>query len=417
MTTVRITRSRHAIAMAAGLALAGLIAPGLAQAGEDDTPWSLTLSETVTRDSNFSRTEKPTPETVSSTAVRLSFDKIYGRQTYALDATWAANRYHNYKKVLNNDSKNLSGSFRTGLLRDLEFTLGGNVDENLNPIQNNVSGARVVRNLRKSHDLNTSLRYGIGGDWAVVGTLDRNHLDYSEKAYATLNADQTSQALRVNYYSTDLLYYGLGLRQVRTDYPDRKVFGTQEVQRDTNVDFTVNWQVTGMSNLDALVSRRQSTFASDDTRKLKGWNGSIDWRFTPRGLFTYGLNWSKLTSADRQVDTYVFAPGFKSDLATINNVTTYRAYANAQLTGKVTAGVNYSLSKSKYDYSNQGFFVTEATFARDSISHNAGFYLSYQPIRAVGLRCGTSMYSQTRDQTGIRFSGRSYDCSGSFTFQ
>jgi hypothetical protein len=408
--------------MAAVCSVCAVLAPGVAHAAEGDTPWSLSLSQTLTRDTNFSRSDKPVPETVSSSAVQLSFDQPYGRQLYQLDATLAANRYHNYKKLLNNDSKILSGNFKTGLLSNLEFTLGGSLNENLNPIQNNVSGDRVVRNLRKSRDLKTSLRYGIGGDWAVVGALDRNKLDYSEQAYAYQNANQTARSLRVNYYSTDLLVYGLGYREVRTDYPERLFNGTQEVQRDDNLDFSVNWQVTGMSNLDALVSRRTSTYASDDTRKARGWNGSINWQFTPRGLFSYGLIFSRLTSADRQVDTYVQVANpsvvvGQSDVSTVNNVTSLRAYADAQLTGKVAAGVTHSLSKTKYDASNSGYQARAFDFERNTVSHNTGLSLSYRPIRSVGLRCGVTRYSQTRDQYGIRFSGRSVDCTGSFTFQ
>lgn len=423
MTTARTLPSRHVIAMAAGVALAGLLAPGLAQAGDEDTPYSLTLSETVTRDSNFSRTEKPVPETVSSTAVQASYDKSIGRQTYSLDATLAANRYHNYKSRLNNDAKSLNGNFKTGLLRDWEFTLGGNYNEDLNPIQNNVTtGDRVVRNLRKSHDANASLRYGVDADWAIVGTVDRNHLGYSELAYATLNAEQSSRSLRVNYYSTDLLYYGLGLREVRTDFPDRVINEIQEIEHDTNIDFTVNWQVTGMSNLDALISRRISKYATDDTRKLKGWNGSINWQVTPRGLFTYGLNWSRVTSADRQSTTGAYQVIFgtfiptvvASDVATVNNVTTLRGYGSAQLTGKVTLGASYSVSKSNYDFTNSVF---DQLVQRNSYNHNAGVNVAYQPTRAVGLRCGANVYSQTQDQIGIHFTGHSMDCSGSFTFR
>jgi hypothetical protein len=406
---------------AVGWACAGL-APGLAWSAEGDTPWSLTVSQSLERDTNFSRTDEPTPETVSSSALQVAFDQPYGRQVYQLDATLAANRYQNFKKRLNNDSKALSGSFKSGLLSNLEFTLGGSYNESLNPIQNNVSGDRVVRNLRTSRDVNTSLRYGLGGDLALVGTLDRNTLGYSEAAYAYLNANQTSQALRADYYSTDLLVYGLGLRQVSTKYPDRLASGIREEQKDTNVDFSVNWQVTGMSNLNALVSRRNSTFASDDTRKLKGWNGSINWQYTPRGLFTYGLNLSRVTSADRQVDTYVsiFDPSNvvgRSDVSSINNVTSARAFANARLTGKIVAGVNHSLSKTRYDVSNAGYQPRAFNFERDTISHNTGVSLSYQPIRSVALRCGVTRYSQTRDQYGIRFQGQSYECSGSFTLQ
>lgn len=400
----------------------GLMGAGAALAGDEDTPLSLSLSQMETHDSNFSRSENPQAELVSTTSLGVQFDESYGRQNYRLNGTVSANRYAHYKELLNNESRDFSGNFKTGLLRDWELNLGGALNRSLNPIQSNTAaGARVVKNIRDTQDGNASLRYGVDSVWSVIGTLDGNRLKYSEPTYATLNAKQKSRALRVNYYVTDLLYYGLGLRNVKTDFPDRIVQGgITEVQNDHNIDLTANWQVTGVSNLDLLLSRRRSTYASDPDRQIKGWNGNLSWQYTPHGLLTYGLGLSRTTSADRATaTTFINQFGGYKGIGTQgydNNSTNLNTSVAAQLTGKIVARLYYSLGKTKYA-NIQDIDTGGSTSVNNAVNHNFGVSSSYQMFRSMGFACGANFYSQTRDQSGIRFQGRSVNCSGTFTLQ
>ncbi len=88
----------------------------------------------------------------------------------------------------------------------------------------------------------------------------------------------------------------------------------------------------------------------------------------------------------------------------------------AQLTGKVVARLNYSLGKTKYA-NIQDIDTGGSTTVKNAVNHNFGVSSSYQMFRALGFACGANFYSQTRDQSGIRFQGRSVNCSGTFTIQ
>ncbi|MEY4765034.1 MAG: hypothetical protein RI907_1707 [Pseudomonadota bacterium] len=397
---------------------ASFVAPAWALDIDDEKyPFSVWGGHTVTRDTNFSRDDDAQGETIQTTSIGTELDKAYGRQKYKLSGTASVNRYAHYGSRLNNESGSLDGSFNTEFLRDWSLNVGGSYARALTPIQNNYAAdARVVRNMRRNYDVNSTLRYGIDGRWAISGTLDYNVLRYSQAAYATLNADQWSAALRTNYYVTDRFFYGVGYRQVETTYPSRLIDGQAEVQNDRNIDLSVNWQATGLSNLNAMFSRRVSDYRSDDTRRVRGWNGSAGWSYTPGGMLSYGATYSRLTSADRLDNTYVNLFGSvvgQSNYASIQNVTTLQGYAAAAVTGKTSVRLSHSLTKSRMDQSNVGF--SEFSMVRDSVGHNTRLSMSYAPIRSVALQCGLTAYSQTRDWRGYRFDGRTYDCTASLT--
>jgi hypothetical protein len=393
-----------------------LVLGGVAYA--EDSPLSLTMAEYLTHDSNFSRDEQKQSETVKSTALLLSLDKSYGRQTYSANAKWVAQRYTHYKNLLNNDSKDLSGTFSTGIASNWTLTTGGNYSQNLNPIQeNNVLVSRVVKNIRTYRDGNASLQYGNGGRWAIVGSYDANRMGYSESAYQYQNANQNSSGLKALYYSSDLLYFGLGSRLVRTHYPQR---ASLETITDHNIDLTANWRLTGLSDFGAVLSRRDSRYASDDTRHIRGWTGDLNWQYTPHGLMSYGLGVSRTTGADRYKDTYFIDSAVvgQNNIAYNNVTNSYRASANLQATAKLVFGFTYSINQYRIDNSQDGYVLsTDLTSSKqyNSIYHSAALSATYVPVRSVKLACSVHKYSQTKDLYRPLFDGRSVDCNASFT--
>jgi hypothetical protein len=405
------------------LALGAALISGVAWGGEDTNPLFLTASETLMRDSNFSRTDVPQPETTSSTALQFGVNKDYGRQNYRLNAQVSANRYAHYKELLNNQSNLINGGFRTDFLRNWQLNLGGSDNRSLNPIKDNLYGDRVIKNVRKYRDGNGSLRYGLDGDWSVTANIDRNHVDYSEPTYFFQNARQKSRGVKVDYYATDALSYGLGWRYVNTYYPVNRDNLTIS---DRNLDLSTTWQVTGLSSLSAVLTRRSSGYSTDDTKRNKGWNGSLNWGFTPQGLLNYSLSASKTTGTDRQTDTFSDAAGAKK-VSTLNNSTNYRAQASARVTAKTVLSYSYGLTKTGYNYSNLGAAsfidsdgnVQQIVFndrqSNRNVSHVSTFSVQVSPIRSVSTQCNLQLYSQTRDQNNFRYQGREFDCTASFT--
>jgi hypothetical protein len=404
------------------LAALGLLSTAVAMASEESTPLYLTASETLMRDSNFSRSDSPQAETVSSTALQVGLNKDYGRQNYSLSAQLAANRYAHYKELLNNDSKNVQAGFRSGILANWQLDLGGAFTQNLNPIKDNSSLDRVVKNIRTYKDGNAALRYGVDGIWSVQARADRNTIGYSRPSYSTSEARQRSGSIQTTYYVSDLLSYSLALRGVNTLYPQAIDINNQLIERtvrDKNVDLSTNWQVTGLSSLAATITRRRSSYSDDADKHTSSWNGSLYWSITPRGLLSYNLGWSKYSGADRTTNTFVADPTLGQKVDTLNSSTNYSLGANAQLTGKMVLGYSYSLAKNRYNDSNVvtqlGNVILSSPTDVSSVSHTNTVKLSYSVTRAMATQCSLQAYSQTRDKNGIRYDGKEVDCTLSFT--
>jgi hypothetical protein len=404
----------------AAVAAAAALAGGVAFADEDDTPFSLTLSHSILRDSNFSRTTQAQAETVNSTGLRLGLDKAYGRQVYRAGAKITSNRYAHYGDLLNNQGKDFNGSITSGIASNWLVSANGLYSENLNQIQNNQTTARLTRNIRKYRDGGFSVQYGNGGTWALVGSYDANRTRYSETASQYQNADQHTTGFRAVYNSSDVLNFGLGERQVRTQYPNQS---TGLVVKDSNFDVSANWQATGISNLGVVLTRRTSKYSNDPDTSVTGWTGSLDWSYTPRGLLSYGVSLSRTTGSDRSkfggftvetLDNGVITVG--GYLAAYNSVTnSLNLSSRMQATGKLSFSAAYSLSKYAVD-SNKAYFIgTVDNRSSHSVGHAARLSGNYAATRSINLGCGVSTYSQTRDLYRLRYAGRSVDCNASFT--
>jgi hypothetical protein len=398
-------------------------------AGEDSTPLFLTASQTLMRDSNFSRTESPQAETVSSTALMAGINKDYGRQNYRLSGQLAANRYAHYKELLNNESKSLSGGFRSDFLSNWQLNLGGAYTRNLNPIKDNASVDRVVKNIRTYRDGNASVRYGLDGLWSIQANADRNNVGYSRPSYRSAQAKQRSGSVQATYYPSDLLSFSLARRDVTTYYPNGQ---PERTTKDRNVDFSTSWAVSGLSILNATVTRRRGTTSEDPLKHTSGWNGNLDWRFSPRGLFSYNLGWSRYTGADRKQDNNFFDPtspqtdfsGVSQRIDTVNTSTNYRAGLSARLTGKTSLSYTYAISKNRYAFGSiysgvtdalAGYGLNSAVSNVSSIGHTSTLSANYNPTRSLGTQCSLQVYSQTRDQNLVRYQGKEVDCTLSFT--
>lgn len=408
--------SLRPVVLAVFASLASMSA-GLAHASEDETPLSLSLAHSITRDNNFSRNEEKQAETVNTTSVRLGLDKSYGRQTYRAAARLAASRYAHFGDRLNNESKDVNGSFTTGIASNWVVSTGGVYAENLVPVQDNRVDNRVVRNIKTYRDGNIAVQYGNGGLWAVVGTLDANKQRYSEDSYKPQNADQNSTGLKAIYYSTDLLNFGVGARVVRTNYPNNR---NNLTVTDKNFDLSTDWRVTGLSNLEAVLTRRNTSY-STDTVSVSGWTGSLNWTYTPRGLVSYGMGLSRTTGSDRQkstlVDTKQKVVG-SQDYASDTVTTALSLSASLRATGKLTFGVNHNISRYSQDTSttvSSGTAFALSGGQYHSIRHTTGLTSNYAITRALNLGCGMQTYSQTKDLNRPKYDGRSVDCNASFT--
>ncbi|WP_375213087.1 hypothetical protein [Aquabacterium sp.] len=402
-----------------------LATPGVVCA--ENSPLSLTLSQNLRRDSNLLRSTNAQSDTVSTTAIRGDLSKAYGRQTIKASARFGRVSYDRFSQ-LDNDQKDLNASLTSSFASNWLAALNASDATSLNAPQDNPINNRLLRNVRHYKNVNGSLQYGNGGTWAVVGSFDRNRINYSEPVFQLQNAEQQSEGVRLVYNATDMLNFGIGPRFVRTKYPNNS---TVVEAKDRNLDFTVNWQATGLSSLNALLSRRESTQGVGGGRNINAWTGSLGWNYTPRGRLSYDLSLTRATNADRFQDVQAFT-FFGNNLRSVQNValdtttTALRASASAQVTGKISTGLSYGLTY--YDISNDrsrsatGVPIVDQLLGNNASSsssssrlQNIGWSVNYAAYRWLGVNCALQFYKQTADMNRPRYSGHSVDCGASVT--
>ena len=401
-----IAISLRAIAVAAFACLSS----NVAQAGEDNTPFNLTLAHDIARDSNFSKTTVAQGETVNTSSVKVGFDKGYGRQTYNVGAKLMKAHYaHNTQ--LNNNGKMLNAAFGSGLLSNWNVRLTGMYDENLNQVENNALDGRLDKNIRKYGDVGFSVQYGNGGTWAMVGSLDTNKTRYSIQPIN--NADQDTRGFKAVYYSSDALNFGLGSRLVSTKYISR----ANLVQTDKNIDMSVDWRVTGLTDLSAVLTRRSSSFNNELYAPSNGFGGELAWHYTPAGLMTYGATFNRTTGTDRQKAAGSAVVGLADTIST-----TIGLSAQLRVSSKVVFNTSYSLVKYQQDNSSSS---AGERLQSDSKGRKLTFDGSYEVLRSLRAGCNYSIYDQSKqasisatDQVTLirpQYDGRSVGCNVNFT--
>lgn len=195
------------------VAIACIMATGIARA---DTPLSLTVSENLTYDSNILKDNtRKYKDALSTTGVRVGFDKDYGRQTYKLSGTVLANRYKNTKSY-DNDGYNVNLGVTSTLMSNwlTSFDLSASRQQQNPEDQGNIRYKEVV----DSRNARVFAQYGMYGRWSVNGAYNFDKYKYeTNKVY-----DRDSGKVRVGlrYSPTDLLYFDFGVGKTKVDNPN-----------------------------------------------------------------------------------------------------------------------------------------------------------------------------------------------------
>jgi hypothetical protein len=396
---------------------------------EGANPLSLTLSEVVTHDSNLTRTTTPSSDTVSQTEAKLSLDKPYGRQNYTAMGRFGIGRYKNNEQF-NNHNYNLSAGLSSEVASNWSFSLNGDAGENLNASTNNPVNARYEKNIVSTRGLGFSAQYGVSGRWALVGSAGLDHLSYSGTAQRYQNRDQNSQGLRLVYMTSDLLNFGLGASRAESKYPN--LFGEfgGDVITQKSIDLSTNWQVTGFSVLQGTVSLVRNEYESDSDANFRGVTSRVSWAFTPKGVTSYNLAFTRTTDSDgsgtfgRTGSIYVFSAAggsvnvpFPED-RTYNNITTSlvgdaRWAPTAKLSFTATAAWYHYKVRLREFVRSQDFTTNASNTASDftqlSLAANYGF------SRYLGFGCSVQKYKQTQDVTKYAYDGNAVNCAANLT--
>ena len=398
-------------------------------------PFSLKLSEVVSYDSNYARNTQDQAEVVSSTGVTLGFNQSYGRQIYTASGKFGIDKHKNFKDQ-DNHNYDLSAGFTSGIASNWLLALNGSTSERLNSVENNLLSNRLAKNMATLHNVGANVQYGVAGRWSLLGSVGMARNSYSLASYEYQNREQNSGGLRLVYNTSDLLSFGVGVSTASSKYPNQIVAGVPEEVKQNSLDFSTNWQVTGFSRLDAVLSYAKNTYKSDSNADFKGFTGRLNWDYKPTGLTTYSLSASRGTNNDGSgtglrnnlqlpqtfEERIQQIPGRYVD-TTINSVTT-SVDGRMRWTPTAKLGFTAGLGWDRYDVTTTRSVALIGLSGKTSSDYTVVSLSSdYNFSRAIALGCSIQQYKQSAESNPqvstnsqrVGHDGRQFSCSASFT--
>lgn len=401
---------------ARGVSFAALViicAGATAPAGAEELPIYLTLSQSLTRDSNLLRDNAfRRQDTISTTSVSAGINKAYGRQNYRVSGTASRNSYRENKQF-DNDGYSVSAEAVSEVGANWQVTASGSASQFLPNFEDQWD--RSTSNTERGQQASLDVRYGLHGRWSVNAGVGHSKVDF--KVTQQENKSSTSMYAGVRYLPTNLAYIGLTLTRSDTDLPNRVLRGTavvgEKIER-TSLSADTVWQVTGFSRLSARLAATNEKHPQDRRRDFDGVTGSASWQFTPAGKVSYALNLIRDTSNEGGLTLSAFGPN--SVYSTNNRLTNnFSATATWSATAKLKLNAGYTHALYEED--------TGIVFGGTALSSNEqkGRYnavslgVSYQPLQAVGLGCDMQRYDRTASVFSRAYDGNTVACRASFT--
>lgn len=404
---------KNVIVRGGALAALMVLAAGAGSVGAEELPLYLTLSQSLTRDSNLLRDNNDRrSDTISVTTVAGGLNKAYGRQNYRVSASASRNAYSDNKQF-DNDGYAVSAEVASEVGSNFKVTLNAGASQFLPNFEDQFN--RTTRNTERNRQASVDVRYGLYGRWSVNAGASYSKVDYQ----VTESENKTSQSVfaGVRYLPSDLAYIGLTLYRTDTELPNRRLVTTTAVGEDierTSLNLDTVWQVTGFSRLSGRLGVTSEKHPQDRRRDFDGLTGSASWTFTPAGKATYALSWVRDTNNEGG-GTFNSTAGqlFSANKRLTNSLS---ATATWQATAKIKLNANYTHAQYEEDSELLLAGVTPVSSDEQTGRYNAvSLGVSYQPLRSVGLGCDMQRYDRTASVFSRAYDGNSVACRASFT--
>lgn len=414
-------------------------------AAADNLPLNLTVSETLSRDSNLYRVapgQYAVADTVSSTGLKLGLDKSYGRQRYTANLGTALNRYLDSKK-LNNTSYDLNLGLQSEFADKGLFQLTGETTQNLARFDiANSNSVTSTKNTQNTKQINGQISYG--GYGSLNPYISANHYQqgftYTNSSYQAMN--QNTYGLGTYYSPVSQLSLGLGGRltkgRLNYDLGDGSQLVDETIRRD--IDLTANWAATGLSSLYTRVSATHSKDRFNNPinggitdASNKGLTGEATWNYTPQGKLAYMLDFTrdKGNVGRGYTDTQLYSDSQQEFTVTKNTLQENDRLTNT-LSGKITWDISYKFKlNSTFSYTRYKLSQSTSYLAMSSSgisgsspgnpipsekSRYTQFSIGgkYTYARWLDLYCEIKRIKRTQDAEYTPFNSTVTACTGQF---
>jgi Putative beta-barrel porin 2 len=222
---------KHTLTSCALLVVAGAVAtPALAAtvARQPDDPFTLSLSEQVTRDPNVYRLPDDLPlgivlpsadasrdDLVSRTSAVIDGNLDLGKQAFALNVGIDSNRYAD-NTMLNNTSGSGRADWNWQLLSDWSGQLGASYGRSLAGF---VNSRFLGRDVLESSDYHGVIRYELTPHWSLIAKGTYAEGTHDTDARRTDDFKRDTSVFAIDYLTRRGDQMGFQYRRTATDYP------------------------------------------------------------------------------------------------------------------------------------------------------------------------------------------------------
>ncbi|MEY8877125.1 MAG: hypothetical protein AB9M60_11495 [Leptothrix sp. (in: b-proteobacteria)] len=255
-----------------------LLAPALAAAG----PYSLSVSETVSHDSNVFRAPSGAgqDDTISLTGLRVGLDQPYGRQRVRANAGLQMTRFNSLSH-LNFTAPNADLRWDWSSAERLEGDVSlGHTEQLYTSSLNGTAITGQQRSVQKTSSAAARARLGMVTSWTLDGGAALQTRNYTLASQDNQDQRRQSVDLGTRYQPNPDLQVRALLRRSRGQYPRfSTTLGADRFSR-TDAELGTTVALGGSTDIDARLARSREVHSQAIAGASSFWSGSmgLQWR-------------------------------------------------------------------------------------------------------------------------------------------
>ena len=392
------------------------VAAGASAWADEPSPYYIGASQAFTHDSNVYRIAGGPADSYSSTGLLGGFDQTISRQRIYGSANVNYNKYRSLG-TLDNTSYGVNAGWDWATIDTLSGNLNASANQSLATLNNNASQPLAARNILKTEQFGTSVRWGGEGLLNLVGSYAHSRVRYSAPEYLSSQSSADATSVGVNYRLGADVTVGTALRYTRTDSPYALQPTPGNYQPNTangrNLDLTANWRTTEQTGVNARLSWTRLTNSGLGALDFSGLTGAVSATYAPTAKLTFNAGVSRDAGTYSSLFNY---PGAASG-TTLQGLSAY-----SQTTDTYSLGVGYAatakISLNAGVQYNHARLIDASGNGHADNTRSATLGANWAIARNWLLACNVAHASRTLEgNAGFSYTDNTASCSAQFTLR
>ena len=395
---------------------------------DEPSPYYIGVSQGFTHDSNVYRVPNGTSDSYSSTSLLGGFDQPIGRQRVYGAANVGYNKYRD-QTTLDNTSYGVNAGWDWATIEKLSGNVNASANQSLATQYGNTNRPSTNRNVLKSDQIATSVRWNADGLISLYGNYAHSRVRYSAPESFTSQSSGDTASVGTSYRLGPDLRVGAALRFTRTVTPYSIPLvaiptGPGDYRSSTsngrNLDLTADWRYSAQTGVNARLSYTRQSDPGTGSGDFSGLTGALSATYAPTAKLGFSASLSRDAGTNGRYFSVIGTPGnapltgLSENSQTSDAVSFGATYAATAKIG-VNAGLQYRRAKI---VDTLGFGATATNQQRNDTLRSASLGLSYAIARNWQLGC--NLAHETRDvsgATGFSYSANTASCSAQYTLR